>query len=192
LLCAACAGTSETVGLPLQPVGATAAQGGGEKVLVTPFKDQRLSQSHLGMRSHLGGGVTYFDAAGGKAVEAVARMVAEHLARTGRKAWYGKPGEAGAEGQPDVTVTGQIRDLTVNAKSRFGSTVITAKFHITLQALNAADGSTTRLTLDGSREKAVVWFEARDVEELLNSALTESLEKVLIDVKFDNGAWRIK
>jgi hypothetical protein len=189
---AGCAGTGETVNLSLKAMGPVGQQGSGEKILVVPFQDQRLTQAHLGARTHLGGGVTYFDVAGSRSWEAVARMVAEYLAKTGRRAWYAQPGSAGPEGKPDVTLSGQVRDLSANAKSRFGSTAITVKFHMTLQAVNEADGSTTRLTLEGSREDAVFWFRPEQVEDLLNTALTESLDKILADVKVDGGIWRLK
>jgi hypothetical protein len=189
---AGCAGTAETVGLSVKSVGPAKAQGSGEKILVVPFEDQRLSQSRLGLRTHLWGGVTYFDVTDGKVGEAVARMVAEHLTKTGRQAWYGKPGAAGPEGKPDVALSGQVRDLSANAKSRFGSTAITVKFHVTLQAVNEADGSITRMTLEGSRDDAVFWFRPQEVEDLLNAALTESLDKILGDVKVDGVSWRLK
>lgn len=189
---AGCAGTAETVGLSVKAVGSSKSQGSGEKVLVVPFEDQRGPQSHLGLRTHLGGGVTYFDVEGGKPGEAIARMVADHLTKTGRRAWYGNPGETGPEEKPDVTLSGQVRDLSANAKSRFGSTAITVKFHVTLQAMNQADGSTTRMTLEGSRNDVVFWFQPQDVEDLLNAALTESLDKILADIQVSGGAWRLK
>jgi hypothetical protein len=187
-----CAGTGETVKLSLKPVGTPTSQGSGEKVLVVPFQDQRLTLSHLGARTHLWGGLTYFDVTGSNSWEAVAQVVADHLKKTGRQVSYGKPGGSGPDGAPDVTLTGQVRELSANAKSRFGSTAIMVKFHVTLKALNAADGSTTRMTLEGSRDDAVFWFRPEDVEKLLNEALSESLEKALADVKVEGKSWRVK
>ena len=189
---AGCAGTGETVRLSLKPVGTPASQGSGEKILVVPFEDQRPTQERLGVRTHLWGGFTYFDVTGGKPGEAVAQAVADHLKKTGRPAWYGSPGGGGPDGTADVTLTGQVRELSADAKSRFGSTAITVKFHVTLQAVNAADGSTTRMTLEGSRDDAVFWFMPKDVEKLLNEAVSESLEKLLADVKVEGRSWRLK
>ncbi|MEW6543474.1 MAG: hypothetical protein AB1411_07675 [Nitrospirota bacterium] len=194
LALAGCAGSGETVDLYLQALGPIPPKGSGETILVMPFEDQRAEKQKVGMRTHVWGGVTYFDVPGGKAGDALAEVVADYLKKEGRQVSPGK-GPAQAETsqkQPDVTLTGQIHELSAHAKSRFGSTEITIKVRVALRAMNAADRSTTKMTLEGARTQTVFWFEPRDVQDLLNATLNESLQRLITDVKVEGRSWRIK
>jgi len=198
---AGCAGKNEVLELSLRtgppaPVAATAAQG-ELKVLVAIFEDARPEKSRLGVRTHLGGGVTYFNLPGGRAGEAVSEAVAEYLRRKGWRARVGQPGTAepgGAqqEGAPDVFLTGQVQELSADAKSRFGSTEIRVTARLTFRALNAADKSTTRVTVDSSRSQSVFWFEPEDVQLLLSEVFQDSLGKLVADTRVENRSLRLK
>lgn len=196
---AGCAGRGEIVYLDLQaipPAAPTAKQRGeqGEeiKVAVEAFEDLRSVKSRLGVRTHIWGGVTYFNVVGGKAGDAVAQVVADHLKQKGWRVWVRKTGSAGSEGDPDVILTGQIQELTANAKSRFFSTKLTVKSKIAVLARNAADRSTTNMNLEGSSSDTVFWFEPKDVQDLVNQTLKEILDKLTADTKVEKRALRVR
>ncbi|MBM4134122.1 MAG: hypothetical protein FJ245_10170 [Nitrospira sp.] len=203
---AGCAGKGETVWLELQP--GTRAEGAAQKdspelVLVEAFEDLRPQKGKTGLRTHLGGGVTYFDVPGGLPGASVARLVGEYLAKTGRQVTINvvssapdQPDRSGApvgtQGGTDVIVTGQVEELSVHAKSRFGSTEMSAKFHVVILAKNKADGSTVRRVLEGSRSRIVFWFEPEDMQELVNAMLTDSLNRLLENISVEGKSWRLK
>src|SRR6185436_16017306 len=112
----------------------TEQTGRGEAVLVEAFEDLRPEKQRLGTRTHLWGGVTHFDVPGGRAGAVVARLVGEYLAKTGRHVTINVVGTGEqaqqSKGTPDVTVTGQVQEFATHVKSRFFSTVITAKFQV--------------------------------------------------------------
>ncbi|KXK07018.1 MAG: hypothetical protein UZ03_NOB001000342 [Nitrospira sp. OLB3] len=62
-----CAGTGEMVSVNLQSQQLMAQGGQPEpvKIVIEPFEDLRADKSKIGQRSHLGGGVTYFNVPGG-------------------------------------------------------------------------------------------------------------------------------
>ncbi len=199
LTLAGCAGKGETVTMDLRgiPPTAVSVEFAGErgKFLVIPFDDLRPQKNRLGMRTHFWGGVTYFDVPGGKPGDLLAHVVAEHLKQKGWRAQVGQIGKAGVpepEGKPDVTLTGQVQEFSTNAKSRFGSTEITIKLKVALQGVNASDGSTTKLTLEGTRTDTVFWFEPEDVQVLVTAALKEGLEKLFGDMKVEVKSLRLK
>ncbi|MFM8552590.1 MAG: hypothetical protein ACKOCD_09860, partial [Nitrospiraceae bacterium] len=143
-----CAGKGETVWLDLQPgprAEGPAPKDSPELVLVEAFEDLRPEKGKTGLRTHIWGGVTYFDVPGSLPGASVARLVGEYLAKTGRQvtinvvAQPDRPGSPSvSQGGADVMITGQVQELSVHAKSRFGSTEITAKFQVTVLAKNKA------------------------------------------------------
>lgn len=191
-----CAGKGEVLELSLRPGPPTPAAAPATrdelKVSVAIFEDARPEQSRLGMRTHLWGGVTYFNLPGGRAGEAVSEAVAEHLRRNGWRARVGQPGTSEPGGPPDVTLTGQVQDLSANAKSRFGSTEIKVTARLTFRALNSADKSTTRVTVEGSRSQTVFWFGAEDVQALLSEVFQDSVGKLLADTRVENRSLRLR
>lgn len=199
---AGCAGKGETVWLDLQPgmrAAGAAQHDSPELVLVEAFEDVRPEKGKTGLRTHLWGGVTYFDVPGGVPGAAVARLVGEYLAKAGRQVTIhvvgdaGRPGASTAtQGGADVMVTGQVQELSVHAKSRFGSTEISAKFHVVVVAKNRADGSQVRRVLEGARSKTVFWFEPEDVQTLVNAMLTDSVSRLLDQVSVEGKSWRLK
>jgi len=193
-----CAAKGETVQLDLRTSvrGDGAPLEGGERVQIEAFEDLRAEQGPLGVRTHIWGGVTRFDVPGGKPGAVLARLLGETLLQKGRQvkvvvAGSGKA-EAPADGAPDVTITGQIQEFSTHAKSRFGSTVITAKLQVLVLARNSANGSTVRLMLEDARSRTVFWFEPEDVQDLVNAMLADGLEKLLSNVRVDGRSWALK
>jgi hypothetical protein len=194
-----CTGTGEVVYLHLQaipPAAPSAKQRGDQgeeiKVAVEAFEDLRPVKSRLGVRTHLWGGMTYFNVVGGKAGDVVAQVVADHLKQKGWRVWVRRHGSTAPEGDPDVIVTGQIQEFSANAKSRFFSTKLTAKSKLEVRARNAGDDSTTTMNLEGISTDSVFWFEPEDLQNLVNQTLNESLDKLTADTKVEKRALRLR
>ena len=66
LMGAGCGGTGKTFYLDLQQKHTAAQYQEPEpvRIVIEPFEDRRLEKSRLGLRTHLWGGVTYFNVAG--------------------------------------------------------------------------------------------------------------------------------
>lgn len=184
-----CQGKGEVINLNLHaaPVKDLPKVKGAEglTVAVGPFEDLRTEQKRLGRRTHLGGGDTYFQVLGGNSADAVAKVVSDYLAARGWRVV--KSGGAPA----DVTVTGRIQDLAVQAKSRFMATDLTAKSKLSVQAKNASDGSAVNLIVFGNAEHTEFWFDLEDAQEIINDALNKSLDYLVANTKVEGRTLRL-
>ncbi len=191
---AGCAGTGEVVPLDVRfkPMDVQPVETEPLKIVVETFEDKRADKSKLGLRTHLWGGVTYFNVPGGRPGEVAAQALADYLRLRGWRVGVRTPGVTTAEGEPDIVLTGQVMEFSANAKSRFFSTAITTSTRFVIRARNAVDGSTTTMNLDGTRSETVFWFDPGDVQRLLNETLKESLDRLMADTKIENRAWRLK
>lgn len=196
LVLAGCAGQGEVIPLQVrasdQAGQAMAKEGSGPSVAVMAFEDSRAEKNRLGTRTHLWGGESYFNVPGGKPGEVVAQVVADYLKRKGWRAMMVKPGGSGVDSSADVTLSGKLLDLSVDAKSKFFQTEISSKSKLVVQALNKADGSTVRMTLNGAGTESVFWFDEEDAQELMNEVLTASLEKLIANTKVEDNLLRLK
>lgn len=190
LLLAGCAGTGEVIPLKIQALPSVRSINQNFqdiKVVVEPF-EEGSEASRLGVRTHLGGGETVFTVQGGKSGDVVAQVVADNLKSMGFQVWVKKSDVSEVPDKPDITITGQVQQLSAQARSRFFSTKLTANVKVVIRVANASDRSTVRLNLEGSREDAVFWFEPGEVQELVNRMLKENLDKLLADVHVQNRA----
>lgn len=194
LAMAGCSGTGQVVNLDVnvRPMPQEVAPDETVKIVVEAFQDQRADQTRLGYRTHLGGGTTNFNVPGGKAGETVAETLADFLRHKGWQVGVKKPGLTAAEGRTDILLTGTIRELWATAKSRFFSTKMDVKSSIVVKAQNMIDGSTTSLTLDGAATDSVWFFSPEKLQELTNSVLKDSFQKLMIDTRVENRAWRLR
>ena len=188
---AGCAGTGEVIPLQIHPIG-TGSEGGARqraavRLTVGSVEDGRSHKTGLGVRTHLWGGVSYFDVPGGNSADVVAQALADYLTAKGWQVTKRGAGDAGA----DVVLTGKILDLSVQAKSRVGFTEVSTKTKLALQAQNVADGSTIRMTLNGSGGDDVFWFDPEDAKALVNDVLTDSFGKLVQDTKIENKSLRL-
>ncbi|MBI3806510.1 MAG: hypothetical protein HY281_03200 [Nitrospirae bacterium] len=178
--------TKGTVNLDVQavpPIGGMAIKKvDGLTITVTAFEDARQEKSGLGVRHHLWGGETTFNVPGGKPGDVVAKVMTDYLTRKG---WR-------VNGSPDVTFSGKVLDFSVNAESKLGSTEITVKTKVIVQALNKADGSLIRMTINGDGRQRVFWFEPEDAQELAGEVLSNSLEKFVLNTKLEKNLLRLK
>ncbi len=187
-----CAGTGEVIPLQLHPVPTSAEKmkiatpGAPLRVAIGSLDDGRSYHTGLGVRTHLWGGVSYFDVPGGRPTDAVAQALTNYLAAKG---WQVLP--QGSQETADVVLAGKIQQLFVHAKSRVGFTEMTTATRFALQATNAADGSVVRLTLNGSGADDVFWFNPEDMQVLLNDVLTDSFAKLTQDTTVENRMLRL-
>ncbi len=185
-----CAGTGEVIPLQLHMASADAKKtvkpSEPLKVVIGEFVDGRKSQRGLGVRTHLWGGVSHFDVPGNKPAETVARLLADYLAAKGWNVL-----KQGSTEQADVVLTGTLRELSVQAKSRIGFTAMTTKTRLAIQAKNVSDDSIVRMTLNGTGSEDVFWFDREDVEEVLNEVLADSFSKLEQDTTVVNRTLRL-
>jgi hypothetical protein len=186
-----CAGTGEVIPLQLHPVPAGAEKmtkpAAAVRVALGSFEDGRTYHTGLGVRTHLWGGVSYFDVPGGNPADAVAQALTEYLKAKG---WQMvKPGSR--EGA-DVVFAGKIQEFFVRAKSRIGFTEMTTRTKLAIQATNMADGSVIRMTLNGTGSEDVFWFDPEDMQDVVNEVLTDSFGKLIQDTTVENKQLRLK
>ena len=189
-----CAGTGEVRHLNLQLKPSAAPTTGFEpvKIVIEPLEDQRANKTHVGVRSHLGGGVTFFDVVGGNPVDVIAHALVNRLQSRGwdGRAWKVSFGQGGAAADADIVISGVVEEFSANAKSRAFSTVINAKSRIQLQAKNAADDSTTIRNIENARARTVVWFDEEDVRDLLSELITDGIDRLIADTRIADKALR--
>lgn len=157
------------------------------KVAVVPFQDDRIDRSRLGTRQHLWGGESTFALPNGTVGEASARALADYLKRKGWQAALAT-NSTGA----DITITGKLLEVAVDAKSGVAHTALTGRNKMVLQADNAADGSKVRETVSGIGSDTVFWFDPEDAEELLNELFDKNFERFLADTKLDGKVLKLR
>jgi hypothetical protein len=162
------------------------------KIVIEPFEDRRLEKGRIGMRSHLWGGVTYFDIAGERPGEFIAQALADRLKTRGwhERAWNVRVAPAGSVTDADIVITGVVQDFSANAKSRVFSTVINTSGKLTIQAKNQADRSTTTRSVENSQTKTVFWFSEDDVQELLTATLKDGIDRLIADTMIEQRSLR--
>jgi hypothetical protein len=162
----------------------------GLRVAVEPFEDARPQNSRLGVRSDLWGGESYFDVPSGSSSEAAAQALVDFL---NSKGWNAHVVRAGVGSQAaDLTISGQVLALSVDAKSRVGSTKLMTGSKIVIRALNHADGSVVRMTLNGTGSDSVFWFAPEDAQQLVNDVLNDSFNQLLHSTKVEGHVVRLR
>ena len=84
---AGCAGTGEVIPLQIHPIvtgsEGVAKQRAALRVAVGSIEDGRSHKTGLGVRTHLWGGVSYFDVPGGNPADVVAQALTDYLTAKG-------------------------------------------------------------------------------------------------------------
>ena len=194
LMAAGCAGKGETryldlgVSLPSAQVGETDPV----KIVIAPFEDRRPEKGRVGMRTHLWGGETNFAVAGERPGDVMAKALVDRLKNRGwrERPWNVRLAPAGSAADADIVISGQVQDLTANAKSRVLSTVITTTSRLVIQAKNLSDGSTTTRTVEGAQSRTVFWFEEEDVRALLAATIKDGIDRFINDTVIEQKALR--
>jgi YajG family uncharacterized lipoprotein len=191
---AGCAGKGEVRYLDLHTKPPVAQPGGMESVIIAiePFEDRRMDKNRVGMRSHLWGGMTYFNVSGEQPGQLIAQALADRLKARGwrDRAWNVRVVPAGSATDADIVVTGQVHQFSANAKSRVFSTAIITNSKVTVQARNQADKSTTIRSVEGSQSRTVFWFDEDDVQELLAATLRDDIDRLIADTTIDQRSLR--
>jgi hypothetical protein len=92
----------------------------------------------------------------------------------------------------DLTISGHVLALSVDAKSRVGSTKIMTASTIVIRALNRKDGSTVRMTLNGAGSDSVFWFAPEDAQQLINDVLNDSFARLLQSTEVEDKVLRLR
>ena len=192
ILAAGCAGKGERIDLTVPIVSGT-----GEKVdamssptvAIQPFEDHRTDRSRLGTRHHLWGGESHFSLSNGTLSEATAQAFADYLKGKG---WNATVAEGNRAAGADITITGTLVDVGVDAKSGIGQTALNSKNRMIVQVQNHADGSQVRETLTSTGASQVFWFDPEDAQELLNELYNKSFEKFVKDTKLDGKILKLR
>lgn len=194
LIAAGCAGKGELRYLDLhtkQPA-AQSTEMEPVKIVIEPFEDRRVEKSRVGMRSHLWGGVTYFNVAGERPSDVIVRALADRVKARGwrERPWNVRVSPTGSATDADIVISGQVQDFNANAKSRAFSTVIDTNSRFTIQARNLGDRSTTTRSVEGAESRTVFWFDEDDVQELLITTLNDGIDRFIADTKIEQKGLR--
>jgi hypothetical protein len=186
-----CAGKGERIDVAIPGSWAVpaASVSGGPRIAVLPFDDQRATQVHLGEREHLWGGQSYFDLPGDRVSRATALALVDYLNRRG---WRASLANTPAADGADVTITGTLTELAINAKSGFMHTDLSAKSNLAFQIKNHSDNTLVRERVSGSATDRVFWFSQEDAQTLLHELLESNLQKFVSDVLIDGRAIRLR
>lgn len=192
VMAAGCAGRGERIPLNVPMAGGAEEKGAAKNVAtisIQPFEDNRTDRSLLGSRHHLWGGESHFSLRNGTLSDATAQAFADYLNSKGWNATVAK----GTEGTgTDMTMTGKLVDVGVEAKSGVGKTTLNAKNRMVVQVKNHADGSQVLETLTSTGTNQVFWFDPADAQELLNELYSKNFEKFVIDTKLDGKILKLK
>jgi hypothetical protein len=187
----ACAGKGERidVAIPGKVTSTEPTSSGGPRIAVLPFDDKRGNQMHLGQRTHLWGGTSYFDLPTGTVSKASAQALVDYLNRQG---WRASLARTQGSDDAQVTILGTIQDLSIDATSGFMHTDLLAKNNLALKIINHSDDSTVREQVSGSGTDQVFWFEPEDAQALTTELLESNFQKFVNDVRVDGRNIRLK
>lgn len=189
-----CAGKGDaipiTVGITPAATPAGASPVTGVQVVVIPFQDDRSDRTKVGTRRSLWGSEEDYSVKNGTVGEATAKALADYLSRKGWRAQYAS--SAGQTGGADVVISGKVQELSADAHGAVGSTEITARSKVTVQAANQADGSSVTSTNSHTGSYTVFWYAPEDSAEILSEVLERNFEKFANQTKFDGAALRFR
>jgi hypothetical protein len=192
IIATGCAGKGERIDLKI-PI----AKGADEKVVamssatvaILPFEDRRTDRLHLGTRHHLWGGESYFSLSSGSLGETTAQAFVDFLRSRG---WNANLAKGNGAAEADMSITGQLIDVVVDAQSGIGQTTLNAKSRLAVQVKNHADGSQVRETLTSTGANQVFWFDPEDAQELLNELYNKNFEKFVMDTTLDGKLLKLR
>lgn len=194
LAVAGCGGTGQTFYLDVIPKPQPGPLVTAEpvKIVIEPFEDRRVEKNRVGMRTHLWGGVTYFNVAGEKPGEVYAQALADRLKARGwqDRSWDVRVAPAGSVTDADIVISGQIFEFSANAKSKVFSTSVTTSNKLTIVARNNTDRSSTSRSLEGAQSDTVFWFGEEDVQKLMTGTVKDTLDRYLSDTTISQRALR--
>jgi hypothetical protein len=188
-----CAGKGERIDI-LIPGGATgdgfsSVATPGPRIAVLPFQDLRTDGAHLGTRSHLWGGVSYFDLPSGTVAKSTAQALVDYLSRQG---WKASLARTSASEGADITIAGTIESLSVDAKSGFMHTDLDAKNALSFRITNHSDDSIVREHVSGTGTDRAFWFTQEDAQRLTTELFDSNFQKFFKDLRIEEKSIRLK
>jgi hypothetical protein len=171
--------------------GRVARQGIGPNIGVLRLDDRRREPQMLGLKIGRLGALdsSVFVVSGADVGQSAADALAAFLKGKG---WVTSAIRNGSPGATDVIVSGEVVELSVNARSAWFSTEVTAKVALLLEAENQADGSKIRMTVGSEGSDHVYWFDPKLAQTLINDVLTESYAKWVSGTKVEGRSLRLK
>jgi len=157
------------------------------RVAVLPFEDKRANQVYLGYRSHLWGGLSVFKVTSGSITEASAQALVDYLNRNG---WQASLTHTIAPDDADVTITGNVQALSIDATSGWMHTDLSVKNTLMLEVKNHSDNSGVHMNLQGVGTDQVFWFEPEDAQALTTEVFEKNFQKFLGDIRIEGRAIR--
>lgn len=192
LLAAGCASQGEVVNLTIpslrEPGTPAAAKTATPSIAVLKFDDKRANKAWLGTHTGRMGGEERFNVRGNDAGQAVASALVDYLKAKG---WQAAMVSDAAKANSDVTLSGEILEMDVDAKAGWFSTELSSKSKVMVQGTNRADASKVRMTLTGTGTDKVFWFSESDAQSLINDVLQESFSKLPSSTRFEGGSMRL-
>lgn len=193
VMLAGCAGKGERIDIVIPggiPSGGTEVIATpGPRIAVLPFEDHRPNQSHLGTRSHLWGGISYFDLPSGTVAKATAQALVDYLSRQG---WKASLARTSGGDSADITIAGGIQSLSVDAKSGFMHTDLDAKNTLSFKIINHSDDSIVREHVSGTGTDRIFWFDQSDAQHLTTELLESNFQKFVKDLRIEGKSIRLK
>ena len=192
ILATGCAGKGERIDLKV-PIASRADEKvvaiSSATIAIQPFEDDRTDRSHLGTRLHLWGGESHFSLPSGTLGEATAQAFADYLKGKG---WNVSVTKGNGATGADMTITGKLVDVGVDARSGIGQTTLNAKSRMIVEVKSHADDSQVRETLTSVGTNQVFWFDPEDAQELLNELYNKNFEKFVTDTKLDGKILKLR
>lgn len=173
------------------------------KVAINVFEDARPispinpdHQPRIGLRTQIGGDTTYYHIKDGPIGAAVAQTLASALKQRGVDAWVVQGGDGRSAQSADVTISGQVLDFWAHANSQTGSTRLTTKVDLAVEALNrdrrSDDSHPVRKIVASKGQHDETFYRAADLEKLLNATLNSTFEKYFENMVIDREQLRIR
>lgn len=161
------------------------------RILVESFEDARTNKEVLGTWIHSWGRETSFNAWNGEIGQGIAQVAVEYLQQKGWQASLGQSRATSSRNNPDVTLSGKILDLQIQAQSGSLSTQIDVTAKVEFHLKNLVDASTLQLAHGASGTKTVLSFEPEDAEELVNRVLARTFAQLLEGTHVEGRALRL-
>ena len=89
-----------------------------------------------------------------------------------------------------IVISGQIVDLSANAKSRVFSTVLSTSLKLVMTAHNLGDRTATMRSVEGAQHDTVFWFSDDDLQELAATTVQDGIERYIVDTAIEQRALR--
>jgi hypothetical protein len=90
----------------------------------------------------------------------------------------------------DIVISGQLLDVSANAKSRLFSTVVTTNSRLIFTAKNIGDQSSTTRSIEGAQRETLFWFNEDDIQQLLAATLKDDIDRYLAETTIENNTLR--